>query len=321
MVSDGLDGEVALGYAPGVTVLVSLREVALIVARKVAGGEAAPFNINGTPVGGAGISVFVTHPAAAGAAVGEDDAVRVHGQDGAVHAGPVEVAGMVAVQPELGHGSVFLHQVFGCILEAGLVDRGAHPGGLDHAVPGRQVNAQVYAVLVAGISEGLDYVRMVGAAGVGYVRGALGIVPQAKAVVVLGGDDHLLEAVVMRHFHPLVCVDGGGLVVIQQQALAPGFPVAAGVLSVPAAESSLTVVVEHEHLLLLPGQLPGRGKSTVGRRRTGVRRGRVGACDRHLAGRCEPAVGGGHGNFGLTLREGGAGTVLCVGGHDVGVGR
>ena len=270
VVADLLDGEVALGRTPGSGALVAGAQVGLIVAWQVARGEPAARDVQGRPVGLSGDAGLVAHPAAAGAAVGEDDALRIGVEDDLVHGRPVEVPGVVAVEPHLHDGRVFRHQVLEGVLVHLLVLGRALPGHFDHPVPGGEVDAHVHAVLVAGVAEGLEHVRVVRAAGVGHVRRALGIVPEAEAVVVLGGDDDLAEAVVLGGLHPLVRVDGRGLVVLEQEALGPGFSVAVGILAVPAGEGGLAVVVEHQQLLALPGELPFRGHGAIGGRRARV---------------------------------------------------
>ena len=148
-------------------------------------------------------------------------------------------------------------------------------------------------------------VGVVRAAGVGHVRRALGIVPEAEAVVVLGGDDDLAEAVVLGGLHPLVRIDDRGLVVPEQEAL-----------GLPAGEGGLAVVVEHQQLLALPGELPFRGHGAIGGRRArvggrgrGRRIRRRAALHRDGAGGGEAAV---HRRGGDDGRAGGDGLDLAV---------
>ena len=216
---------------------------------------------------------------------------------------------MVSVEPHLGDGGVFRHQVLEGVPVHGLVLRRGFPGNLDHPVPGREVDAQVHAILGTGVPDGLHDVRMVRTVRMSDVRRALRIVPQAESVVVLGGEDHFLEAVVARGLHPLVRVDDGGLVVLQQQSFRPGLPVAGRVLAVPAGEGGLSIVIEHEQFLALPGELSRGRDGAIGRRRArigGSGRLRRNALTLHGDGTGvgEAAVFGRHGNDGAAGRDG-----------------
>ena len=232
---------------------------------------------------------------------------------------------MVAVKPELHNGSVFGHEVRDGFLVLGFVGAGREALRFNHPVPGGQVDTQFHAVFVAGVAHGLHYVRVIGTARIGDVSGALRIVPEAEAVVVLGGKDDLLETVVGRYFHPLVGIDGDGLVIGQEQALAPGFSVTVGILAVPAAEGGLPVVVEHQQFLPLPGYLPFRGNDSIGGGCTGIGRSagflRVHGFDRspaHFdgAGCRETAVRRGYRDGGVALGQGTGLAAFGVDGDD-----
>ena len=240
----------------------------MVVSGSVSGGDAALLYVEGVPVGLTGHALFVAHPAAAGAAVGEDEAVRIHVQDGPVHGRPVKGAGVVAVKPELHHGGVAGHQVVYGVLVFFLVRGNVQAGHFYGAVPGREVDTQVHPVFVAGVAEGLQHILVVHAGLVGHIGRALRIVPEAEAVVVLGGEDHFLEAVLGRHLYPLVHIQLGRRVVFEQQFLTPGGAFAAVVFSVVAGESGLAKVVEHQQLLPVPGNL---GVSGAGAERGGGR--------------------------------------------------
>ena len=141
--------------------------------------------------------------------------------------------------------------------------------------------------------------------------------------MMLGGEDHLAEAVVLRDLHPLVRVDGGGGVVLQEEALGPGLSVAGGVLTVPAGESGLAVMIEHQEFLALPGDLAIRGHGAESGRSTGIggrgfrRRRRL--LHREGAGGGMPAVHGRHRDGGIAGGKGRDGTVVLVDGRDGGI--
>ena len=127
-------------------------------------------------------------------------------------------------------------------------------------------NEQADAVLIAGVPDGLDNVQMILGHGVGHVGRAFGIVPQAEAVVMFGGEDDFLETVFRCHPYPLRRIQRARGVIVQNKLLAPGFAVQAGVFSVKAGEGGLAKVVEHDHLPLLPFQLRLGRASPVRRR-------------------------------------------------------
>ena len=238
----------------------------------MARGDAPSRDVEGGPVCLPGHAPFVADPAAAGTAVGEDDAVRIDVQDRPVDGRPVETAGVVAVEPEFRHRRIAGHQVPDRPLVGGLIFPCRSARRLDHAVPGREVDAHGDPVAAAGLPQSLQDVRMVEAAGIGDVRRALRVVPEAESVVVLGRDDDAAEAVLRSHPDPLIRVHGVGAVVLQEQVFGP--PVdpdrRRAVRPVVAGKRRLPEMVEHQHLLLLPGQL-GLGRESA------VRCGRTGA--------------------------------------------
>ena len=221
------------------------------------------------PVGGMGVAVLVAHPAATGTAVGENDGVGLQAFYCGMGAGKVVVGAAVylagllgtavpavaavgTVEPHLEDVAILAQKLFQLGMEILHVEGGAVEGLV--AVPGREVEAELEAVLTAGGGQFAHDVALavlvggVADAVVGVFRG-----PQAETVVVLGGEDDAFHAGGLHRGGPLTGVQPGGGETAQWCIAVAPLAVAEGV----GAE-----VYEGVSFHLLPRHLLGGGQRT-----------------------------------------------------------
>ena len=162
---------------------------------------------------------------------------------------------MVAIYPELIYRSIAAHQVFYGTQIHLLVGTRVLARRLDGPVPGRKVDAQLYAKGIACVTKGRYDIQLVPAKRVGHIGRTFRVVPEAKAIVMLGREDHFLESVFRCHADPLGGIQPFRLVVLHEELLAPGLALAEGVRAVGPRERGLSKVVEHNQFLPLPVNL------------------------------------------------------------------
>ena len=226
--------------------------------------------VESAPVGLACVSGLVAHPAAVGTAVREHsrpglqfaDYLPGHrpvvvGQivDGAALVCPAvpAVTAVRTVEPHFEDVAVVRQQF--CKLVAVVIDvsRSAVVGVV--AVPGGEVDAELQAILAAGVAHFADKVAAV--RGVHDVVLRVLRVPEAEAVMVLRGQDYALEARAADYVRPLARV--AGCRVEDLLALVAVAPLQVG-------ESVRSEMDEDIALHIVPAQLPLARNRTARRR-------------------------------------------------------
>ena len=208
------------------------------------------------------MALFVAHPAAARSGVAEDDGLGLLAEDRPVEERPVidlALAGRAlaagAVEPLLEDLAVVGVDVLQGADEDLVVFRRAVTRVVP--VPGRDIDAELQARLAAGVREfAQDIAFPVAPATLGDGMGAFGIGPKAESVVVLGRDDHALEAGRLGDRHPLAAVQRRRL----EHVLA--------LLAIPpllAGEGVGSEMQEEVGLHFLPFPLIGTGNGAAGR--------------------------------------------------------
>src|SRR6185437_2816755 len=151
---------------------------------------------------------FVADPAGVAvleeAGIGEDDGVGLIGAQGFDDFFEVVDVAFAAgsVEPEFDEVAVARCQLGELVVVVAVVGGGIVVAGIV-TVPGREIDAELEAVLAGGAGHVADHVAFAVAPwGVLDAVGSLGGGPEAEAIVVLGDEDHVFGAGIANGFHP-----------------------------------------------------------------------------------------------------------------------
>ena len=215
-----------------------------------------------SPVGGTGVAVFVAHPSASGASVGEDDGLWLVLVDSLPCPGIVIVGAAVdstrlagttvvavstvgTVEPYLEDVAILCQEFVELCMEILTVQRCAVKSLM--AVPGRQVDTEFESVFLAGCRQFTHDIALAVLVGsIAYaVVGVFGR-PEAETVVVLGRDDDALHAGISQCLGPLLAVKPRRVETLER---------CIAVSPLPVAESVGTEMDKRIGLHLLPRHL------------------------------------------------------------------
>ena len=266
------DRNVTFGRNPGISVFVAGAQ--FLIGRIARIDLTAPQE---GPVGLGGDTSFVSHPAATGTAVGENQRTGCpfidYLMDGReiiigppVNGPPLRGAAIPAIspvgaiQPNFGHRRI-IRQQFAQLIFIILHIFGRSVTRL-MPVPRGKIDTELQAIFLAGRSQFADHIAFVWGGRYGIIR--IAARPEAETIVVLGRDDHASDA----GFH-----EGPGPLLAVQPGRIKDRRVRIAVAPLAVREGIGTEMDEGPNLILLPGDLFRRRDRIYGirgfERRTG----------------------------------------------------